>query len=66
MAKDTKAHAERYGLSQDVAADFEPQEGPPIEAQAGGNHTNDREAKTRDVRGRKTLEALRRQVERRP
>jgi hypothetical protein len=65
MAKDPKSHAESYGLSQDVAADFEAEEGPPLGAQTGRTHTNQRDAETRDLHGPKTLDALRKQVERR-
>jgi hypothetical protein len=39
MAKDPKDNAERYGLSPDVAADMEPEEGPPLGGQGGEDRT---------------------------
>jgi hypothetical protein len=39
MAKDPKDNAERYGLSPDVLADLEPEEGPALGGQGGENRT---------------------------
>jgi hypothetical protein len=39
MAKDPKDNAERYGLSPDVIADMEEDEGPPLGGQGGENRT---------------------------
>jgi hypothetical protein len=40
MAQRPEEHAQDYGLSRDVAADVEPDEGPPIGAQGGETRTN--------------------------
>ena len=39
MAKDPKDNAERYGLSPDVTADMEEDEGPPMGSHRGENRT---------------------------
>ncbi len=39
MAQNPQEHAEDYGLSHDVAADFEPEEGPALGGQGGETRT---------------------------
>ena len=40
MAHNPTQHAEDYGLSRDVVADVEPEEGPPLGGQGGETRTN--------------------------
>jgi hypothetical protein len=39
MAQHPDQHAQDYGLSRDVAADLEPEEGPPSQGQHGETRT---------------------------
>ena len=40
MAQNPTEHAEDYGLSRDVVADVEAEEGPPLGGQGGETRTN--------------------------
>ncbi len=54
MAQNTDQHAEDYGLSHDVAADFEPEEGPALGGQGGETRTRVPEHADREEHGPKT------------
>ncbi len=54
MAQRPSEHARDYGLSRDVAADMEPEEGPPSQGQHGENRTLIPEHADRQTHGPKT------------
>ena len=54
MAQNPEQHAQDYGLSGDVAADFEAEEGPATGAQHGETRTNIPEHADRQGHGAKT------------
>ncbi len=54
MAQHPTEHAEDYGLSHNVAADMEPEEGPPTRGQHGQDRTLIPEHADRHAHGPKT------------
>ncbi len=54
MAQNPDQHAEDYGLSHDVVADVEPDEGPPLGGQGGETRTRVPEHSDRQDHGPKT------------
>jgi hypothetical protein len=66
MAKDPKENAERYGLSRDVAADMEAEEGPPLGGQGGEDRTLIPEHSKHTGHGPKTSARVKDIINRRP
>jgi hypothetical protein len=64
MAIHPDQHAEDYGLSRDVTADLEPEEGPPSQGQHGETRT--RIPATADIRshGAKTRRRIKQMINR--
>ncbi len=61
MAKHPDQHAEDYGLSRDVAADLEPEEGPPSKGQHGETRTrvpDTAELKTHGAKTRRRIKQI--------
>ena len=59
MAQTPKQHAEDYRLSRSVAADIEPEEGPPSGGQHGETRTRIPEHVVSDDHGPKTRRKIR-------
>jgi hypothetical protein len=59
MAQNPNQHAEDYGLSHSVAADLEPEEGPPLGGQHGETRTRVPEHAVSDAQGPKTRRKIR-------
>lgn len=62
MAQNPSQHAEDYGLSHSVAADVEPEEGPPLGGQNGETRTRIPEHAVRTDHGPKTRRRIRETV----
>jgi hypothetical protein len=59
MAQNPQEHAETYGLSQNVAADFEEEEGPALGAHTGQTRTRIPEHADRQGHGPKSQQHAR-------
>ena len=59
MAQNPEEHAQDYGLSHNVAADLEPEEGPALGGQNGETRTRIPEHAVRTDHGPKTLRKIR-------
>ena len=64
MAQNPAQHAEDYGLSRDVAADLEPEEGPPSAGQHGEDRTRIAEHADRQDHGPKTRRRIKQTINR--
>jgi hypothetical protein len=64
MAQDPQQHAKDYGLSRDVAAEFEDQEGPASGAQHGQTRARVPERADHDGHGPKTSRRIRETINR--
>ena len=62
MAQNPDQHAEDYGLSRDVAADLEPEEGPPLGVHHGETRTRVPEHAGREDHGPKTRRRIRQTI----
>ena len=58
MAQKPDEHAQDYGLSRNVAADIEPEEGPALSGQGGENRTRVPEHADRRDHGPKTRQKI--------
>ena len=65
MAQDPQQHAQDYGLSKNVVADLEAEEGPPSGAQHGETRTRVAEHAGSEGHGPKTLKKIRDTINRR-
>lgn len=64
MAQRPNEHAQDYGLSRNVAADLEPDEGPPSQGHHGETRTRIPEHADKEFHGRKTRRKIKETITR--
>ena len=64
MAQHPDQHAQDYGLSRDVAADIEAEEGPPSQGQHGETRTRIPDHAEREAHGTKTRRRIKEMINR--